>query len=457
MNFKELSRLICSALLAIISFMATASAEEIALTLVELQQADKLRIKIWIKPQENIIAGQQIDLQIEIATDSWFRGGTRIAPVEIEDAIVLQRETFAVNSTRFEDNKNWTVQLWTLVIYPQRSGIFEIPAISLKLSVADENNQPIIGGIDTELFSFSATIPEQMLDKSDWIATSRFHVDDSFNKSLDGLKPGDTVTRTISMSADNLPAMMLPGVNVDTTAGIATYPRPPRLEDKVNRGEYLAERSQEITYVFERQGEYQFPAQIYYWWNLQSQLMETIELKAYAFNIGGITTIDNSNTPTPLLTDQSMLGELIPLLKYTAMALLIAGIAGIAWRVAHKFRKGSANAEASQPSQPSDATLRKRLNKAVGQNDFETAIGILYLWLDNYGGEGFKGSIREQLTEINRADLSLAFGKIMRSIYKPEQSDCVDLKLFSTQFINELKRMDKLPVLTHLRAELKLN
>ena len=454
MNFKELSRLICSALLAVISFMATASVEDTAPTLVELQQADKLRIKTWIKPQENIIAGQQIDLQLEIATDSWFRGGTRIAPVEIEDAIVLQRETFAVNSTRFEDNKSWTVQQWTLVIYPQRSGAFEIPAISLQLSIAGKNNESIIGDINTEPFNFSAIIPEQMLGKSHWIATSRFHVEDSFNKSLDGLKPGDAVTRTISMSADNLPAMMLPGVNVNTTAGIATYPKPPRLEDKVNRGEYLAERSQEITYVFEKPGRYQFPAQRYYWWNLQSQAMETIELKAYAFSIGGTTAIDNRNTPTPPLTERNMLGELISLLKYIAIALLIAGIA---WRVAHKFSKGLADTEASQPSQPSEAALRKRFNKAVGQIDYETAIGILYLWLDNYGGKGFKGSIREQLTEIDRADLSLAFGKIMRSIYGPEQSDCVDLKLFSNQFINELKRMDKLPVLGHLRTELTLN
>lgn len=100
-----------------------------AVTLAELQQADKLRIKTWVEPAEGIIARQQLLLQIEMATDKWFSGGTRIGHFEIKNAIVQQREQFALNSTRQEGDKTRTVQQWTLVVYPQRSGSFQIPAI----------------------------------------------------------------------------------------------------------------------------------------------------------------------------------------------------------------------------------------------------------------------------------------------------------------------------------------
>ena len=100
-------------------------------TIAMLQQENKLRIKAWLEPEDNIIARQQVNLQIEVATDKWFSGGTRIGRFEIKDAIVMQREKFAVNSTRIDGDRSWTVQQWTLVVYPQREGLFEIPVISL--------------------------------------------------------------------------------------------------------------------------------------------------------------------------------------------------------------------------------------------------------------------------------------------------------------------------------------
>ena len=100
--------------------MALVCVSASANTIAQLQQEDKLRIKAWLEPEDNIIARQQVKLQIEVATDKWFSGGTRIGHFEIKDAIVMQREKFAVNSTRTDGDKSWAVQQWTLVVYPQR-------------------------------------------------------------------------------------------------------------------------------------------------------------------------------------------------------------------------------------------------------------------------------------------------------------------------------------------------
>ena len=428
-------------------------------TIAQLQQEDKLRIKAWLEPEENIIARQQVNLQIEVATDKWFSGGTRIGRFEIKDAIVMQREKFALNSTRSDGDRSWTVQQWTLVIYPQRDGLFEIPAIPLQLSVAGDGTESIIGEANTQPMSFEAIIPEQLIseliqDKKTWLASNRFEVEDSFDKKTEELAAGDALIRTITFSADNLPAMMLPEVEVESLGGIAVYRKPPQLTDKVNRGDYIAERTEVITYVFEKAGEYLLPKQIYYWWNLETQSLEAIELEERPLKISGMGNGVDSVQQTSTLAERNRLAELIPLFKIAGVVLLVV-IA--AWFVMRKFVKRSGTAASTKNEPLSETALRKQFEKACADNNFEIAIGIFYRWLDNFAGESFKGSVRQQLKEFEQVDLETGFKDIMQAIYALERSSSIDLKLFASQYIDALEKKGRQSKVSLLSVDLKLN
>ena len=84
-------------------------------------------------------------------------------------------------------------------------------------------------------------------------------------------------------------------------------------------------------------------------------------------------------------------------------------------------------------------------------------MGLLYQWLDNYGGQSFKGTVREVLDEINKAELNSAFANIMQTIYTPQQNTNIDLRLFARQFVKELEKSDSQPGFGQFRVELKLN
>ena len=425
-----------------------------AQTLEELQKADNVRIKVWVEPEQNIIARQQVYLQIEVATDKWFSGGTQIGHFEIKDAIVLQREKFAVNSTRSEGEKNWTVQQWTLVVYPQRDGLFEVPVIPLKLSIAGDDAESIIGEVFTQPFNFEATIPEQAVDESNWITTSRFEIEESFNKTPDELKPGDALIRTIRMSADNLPAMMLPAVTLDDIQGIAVYAKPPQLNDKVNRGDYLAERTQVITYVFEKAGEYLLPKQSFYWWNLETESYEVIELEEHVLTISGSVSAVGQGEQASQGIDKNRLVELLPLIKKVIALLMILVVV---WYVIRKLSKVYKKNRKTQPVPVAESELRKQFEKACANKELEKAMAIFYQWLDNYGGTAFDGSVRANLNRLDQAELTMAFENVMQSIYAREKDDKVDLMLFASQFISELKKSDSQTIFSHLSVDLKLN
>ena len=442
-----------SATFLLLGALSTVFSEGVtAATLMELKKADKVRIKTWIEPRENIIARQRVDLLIEIATDKRFSGGTRISVPDVKDAIVLQREKFAVNSTRNEDGKNWTVQQWTLVVYPQRDGVFEIPAISMRLSIAGEGLESVVGEVETLPLRFVANTPEPMRDKANWITTTHFEVSEHFDKSFDDLKPGDAVVRSISMSVNDLPAMMLPDIAVDNLPGIAVYPKPPRLEDRVNRGNYLAERTQVITYVFEKSGEYQLLKQTFYWWDLEAQSIKTVELDAQNLKVRDLIA-DNKTIEGQLPTEQQSGDELVIFLAKIGIVFVIVITIGAIVRKLSKIQTSTR----VQAEPLSERALRKQFETACQEDNLGSAIGLLYRWLDNYGGKDFKGSVRERLIEIDQKQLKLAFMKIMRCIYAQEQDSEINLKLFANRFINELRKSDSRSVLDRFHVEFQLN
>jgi hypothetical protein len=241
---------------------------------------DDLQLKVWIDPDAGAVVSQQINLYIELATRHWFTGGTRIGAFEIDDAVVLRREKFAVNSTRIQDQQTWTVQLWTLTLYPQRAGDYVIPQIKLDIPVADENGEPSQRWLSTEPIMFSSVTPGPVQaelgssSEASWVASTRLEVKESYNKASSELEVGDAIRRIIEFKSENIAAMMLPVLQFDSTPGLAIYQDPAKIEDKVNRGVYLASRTQVVTYVVEKAGYYTLPRLDVFWWDLTSQSLQ---------------------------------------------------------------------------------------------------------------------------------------------------------------------------------------
>ncbi len=448
---KQPNKSIIALLLAPLLLLASMTVA--ATTLDELLQADKVRIKTWIEPVEGIVARQQVNLQIEVSTDKWFSGGTRIGHFEIKDAIVLQREQFALNSTRQDAGVTWTVQQWTLVVYPQRSGSFEIPSIPLKLSIAGENLEVITGKTETQPMTFSAELPEALQDKQDWVATTDFEVNDSFDKSLEGLKPGDALKRSIIMSASNLPAMMLPKMVTTSIAGIAIYAKPPVLADKVNRGDYLAERTQEITYVFERPGEYELPAASFYWWNLETRSVETVTLPMQALVIVGVPgqSAGESAALPPGLYDK-LKSNWSMILQTGLIVVLLFAVLWLAWRWVATFKRKDSSSRAP----PSNSWLLKQAIRACRQNNQQQALNYLYRWLGYYS-DNTGSAISEWVDALNNQDLRLAYNEMMQAIYSRDKSQSTVTCLFIKQFTAAVKKQQRPNYTVQWTVEMKLN
>ena len=94
-----------------------------ATTVADLQAQGRLSIDASLSPTEDVVAGQKLALVIEIATDRWFSGGTRLAIPEIPGLVILQTEQFASNASETRGTQSWVLQRWTLDVYPSDRGV----------------------------------------------------------------------------------------------------------------------------------------------------------------------------------------------------------------------------------------------------------------------------------------------------------------------------------------------
>lgn len=342
---------------------------------------DDLQLKVWIDPDAGPVVSQQINLYIELATRHWFTGGTRIGAFEIDDAVVLRREKFAVNSTRIQDQQTWTVQLWTLTLYPQRAGDYVIPQIKLEISVADESGEPSQRWLSTEPIMFSAVTPALVQaelgpsSEAFWVASTRLEVKESYDKTSSELKVGDAIRRIIEIKSENIAAMMLPVLQFDSTPGLAIYQDPAKIEDNVNRGVYLASRTQVVTYVVEKAGYYTLPRLDVFWWDLTSQSLQRETLAERIISTKGASAslaIEDSVPPAAIkLATKIAIGKI-------GLWLVAVLLVFIAWRwLRWRFGQGvSDKAESARL-----AELEQQYIEHCRLGHYSSAGDLLYQWL----------------------------------------------------------------------------
>jgi hypothetical protein len=273
------------------------------------------------------VPGQQARLYLTIATDRWFSGGTRITIPEVPGLVILQTEQFASNASETRNGENWVLQRWSLDVYPQREGRFVIPPLTMKVRVSAGPAVDVEGELSAPAVTFSAAIPPSLEEAEQWVAAPTYRVSQHFDRPLSGLKVGDAFEREVVFEATGVMAMMLPAFEATSQEGLAVYAAPPALDNRSNRGETSARRSQRISYVVEAQGDYLLPARDYFWWDTTRAQLKLLSLPEQRFSVG-------AGQPAPDdQTDETAARWLLPLLA--TLAGLAATVLLLQWGWRH--------------------------------------------------------------------------------------------------------------------------
>ena len=279
--------------------VSTLSHSVMADDLNDLYKEGKVELIAWVgeqpststksEPKKDLpvfSVNEQVVLTIEVATQRWFTGGTRIGNVEVADVIAKQRNTLATNYTARKNGETWSRQRWEITLYPQKSGDYVIPRLPVRVQVSGDDGEKVSGTLYTQPIKFKTQLPSGLLtDDTPWFSATSVDVEQQWQQSNENLKVGDAITRTVTIKAKDSLSVLLPNLlENESTAQYQAYPQPHKLDDTQERGDYRSERIEESVYVIQQGGDFTLPELTFQWWNTKDKQLETVVLESASFS-----------------------------------------------------------------------------------------------------------------------------------------------------------------------------
>jgi hypothetical protein len=338
-------------------------------------------------PGNHVIVGQPLRLEVEVFVPNYFTGAPDYPPFEMDGAIVTLSEDRPEHLNEQKNGITYAGIRRFYLIYPEQPGKFSIPTIQVTARYSATPPATSEAALHLPPLSFVAALPAAAQDLDYFLPTSRLTIRQDWSGPLTHLHAGDSISRTVIITAQKMQAMLIPPVTFSAPDGVRVYTKNPIVENKKSPiGEFLAGvRTESTSYVFTQAGDYRLPAIEITWWDLNSQKPETSQLPEANIQVdaaGGYTSElpPQAEPPAPAKPQTQGVREYLPLLSKTGIALVLLTAAILSLRrwgllILQRLRGLRDHWRDSEPAH------WRRLKQALAHNDAARSYAFLLVWL----------------------------------------------------------------------------
>ncbi|GGP25046.1 BatD family protein [Silvimonas amylolytica] len=341
--------------------------------------------RVHLEPAGPVQPGQPVKLVVDALTTTWFTGAPVYPPIDVPGAIVSPPSDTADNLNVDINGARWFGVSRNYMITAQAGGDLHIPAIALQLQVGQAGKVTV----HTAPIVLKVKAVERPAGAENAIGTSRLQVSQQISRSLTGLKQGDAITRTITISADGVQGMMLPPTPFSPVEGLSVYPRQGQIKDitKDRQGFVGSTRQDAATYVIQKAGSYTLPAVSIAWWDTRAGQLRTAVAPAVTFSAVATPSYHpevglppEASAPAPARIRHLDLQQLA---EY-AGACMVALVA--LWLLGPRLWRASRSWHLQTRKPDPERTARRDLRRALASKNPRRIIPALYRWLDTSPG-----------------------------------------------------------------------
>ncbi|MEP5569659.1 MAG: BatD family protein, partial [Halioglobus sp.] len=210
--------------------------------------------------------------------------GRSISDLQLPGAFVVPLEQKSFQRTI--NGRPWLVHEVRYAIFPEKSGVLEIPAQSFsaresgpRRSVFDTAKGKLVR-LQSKPINIDVLPRPSAYPGSTWLPARNIVVEEEWSTDPEKLRVGESVTRTIRLRGEGLQGAQLPPALLPATDGIKHYPDQPTIADAEISSGLLGSRSDSVAVVPTRTGEIELPAVEIPWWDTQTQAMRTAVIPA---------------------------------------------------------------------------------------------------------------------------------------------------------------------------------
>jgi hypothetical protein len=331
------------------------------------------------------------------------------------------------------EGETFITQRHQFKIYTQQSGDIVIPAIAVRFSGKKSftSDPEPVNGVTREL-RFRSRRPPGTASMGVVVSVADIEIEQAWQPNrITDLEAGDVIQRTITRTAEETTAMMFPAVIASAPDGVRIYDQQPVVEDKTERGEAIAYRSDTIKYQFQQAGTFTLPEMTFVWWDPNGEQLKRKTLSGLTVNV---------RTPASATASAPETMDAAPS-DWRGTVGLIAAIGTVALVCLPAFLLVSRRRMARR--RPESRKVRE-LQAACASNDATAAYSTFFAWLSlmrsRYGADVCDAI----LNDAERGGLRLQLDILSQHLFAatPESKDWMGRDLWAAfqSFSRGLKR-----------------
>ncbi len=308
--------------------------------------------------------GEAVSLVITLYSPGPFSGTAAFDLPELPQTVLMRGGSPLVGSESI-DGETFFTQRHELTVYTQRSGTIEIPAFRVRFSGKKTFTSPAepIEGVTPRL-SFESKRPPGTDQLGFVLTATSMQVTQSWSPDgVDTLHAGDVIERRIKRIATGTTAMMIAPISSVASEGVRVYDVEPVVQDRSERGDSSAERSDTVKYQFERPGTFTLADTTIAWWDADAGELKREILRGKTIRVVG------NHVASQARLEPGRKSRVTGLYMTSAVTLCI-GISLI-WKLIPTW---------TAPPRHSEAAAAGRLLAACRDNDVNRAYAALLRW-----------------------------------------------------------------------------
>ena len=242
-----------------------------------LQAEETADVRILPGTDDAVWVGEKVDVYLELWTNQLSFGDQFFVLPEVNGGFLMQPDSTTVKLTERRGSESWQGLRYYLSLYLQRAGQVEIPSFEVRFSTrAGFGSDSLPHVFQTQTLSVAARMPPGADSGGLLVSTSSFNLQGGWEpapseEGIVELMTGDALVLELRREAAEVPGMVFAPLPEPVVEGLGVYPDTPSVDDRLNRGQLTGVRSDRITLVCEKPGQYELPEYRFQWWDPVSQ------------------------------------------------------------------------------------------------------------------------------------------------------------------------------------------
>ncbi len=272
-------------------------------------------------PQSQAWTGQRVQFFVEVRALGSFVGTASFDLPQLPRTTVIKIGNPVVSS-EVRGGETWFVQTHEFALFSQRNGRLDVPAFAARFAARDGFTGPAadiaaqVPGWHVEIrrppgsdgIGFLITAP--MLD-----------VSETWEPRPGPAQVGAIFKRTIVQRAEQVPGMALAPAPTTAPGGVRVYAGAPQTRDDLERGAFVGERRDTVTYLVMQPGVVTLPPIRYVWWDPERQELQSTTLAGVTIDIRAAPAPSQTHTHRSWWTWFAVAGGLLGIVVWQRVRL----------------------------------------------------------------------------------------------------------------------------------------